>query len=523
MITQYLNFDLLFDQTGDQYRVRVVNSPAGRAEHNFQLPYSAETLSRINRALEYRSLDIDHETAPFNIKELGSTLFDTIFAGDILSLFQKSQVMAADAQKGLRIRLRLSSAPYLVNLPWEYLFDTRQQQFVGLSVDSTIVRDLDTTMENSPPPLQNALNILAMISNPVTQAPLDVEKEWNRIDQATQHLQTTGRIKLVRLESPTLAELQHALRRGEYHVFHYVGHADYNDGKQDAVLMLEDEQKQAYPVSGEDLGILLHDEKTLRLALLNACETAKTAATNPFSGMGQTLLKKGLPAVIAMQFKISDQAAIIFTQEFYTALVDGYPVDAAVTEARKMIHNQLGGEEWATPVLYMRTDDGRVFNFEPEPATESAITVITKAARSTYKKYLIAALTFALAISIAFVLSRHPLQLPSAHSPSDTLCTSPFLIITGTDNSYQNARTELAKLKKYKSELPSWVLKRVNGRNIQYITVAEVGCEEPQARAILENIKKIDEIAKYSPSLKTYGQLDCLNKKEIEAGLYECE
>jgi hypothetical protein len=68
--------------------------------------------------------------------------------------------------------------------------------------------------------------------------------------------------------------------------------------------------------------------------------------------------------MIAMQFEITDQAAIAFASGFYAALADGYPVDAALAQARKAIHAAGHGLEWGTPVLYLRSRDGVVF--EPE-------------------------------------------------------------------------------------------------------------------------------------------------------------
>jgi len=63
------------------------------------------------------------------------------------------------------------------------------------------------------------------------------------------------------------------------------------------------------------------------------------------------LVQQGIPAVIAMQFEISDRAAIIFSQEFYTALADSFPVDAALTEARLAIFSKGNETEWGTPVI----------------------------------------------------------------------------------------------------------------------------------------------------------------------------
>ena len=37
--------------------------------------------------------------------------------------------------------------------------------------------------------------------------------------------------------------------------------------------------------------------------------------------------------MIAMQFEITDKAAILLAKEFYDALADGYPVDGALAEA----------------------------------------------------------------------------------------------------------------------------------------------------------------------------------------------
>jgi hypothetical protein len=48
-------------------------------------------------------------------------------------------------------------------------------------------------------------------------------------------------------------------------------------------------------------------------------------------------VQQGVPAVIAMQFEITDEAAITFAEEFYSATADGYPVDAALAAARKAI------------------------------------------------------------------------------------------------------------------------------------------------------------------------------------------
>ena len=72
-----------------------------------------------------------------------------------------------------------------------------------------------------------------------------------------------------------------------------------------------------------------------------------------------------MPAVVAMQFPISDKAAIAFSETFYQRIAKGDPVDVAMAEGRKKLWHL---EEWATPVLFLRSKDGVLF----EPATACA-------------------------------------------------------------------------------------------------------------------------------------------------------
>jgi hypothetical protein len=106
---------------------------------------------------------------------------------------------------------------------------------------------------------------------------------------------------------------------------------------------------------------MLAGHRSLRLAILNACEGARSSPSDPFAGVAQTLIQQSIPAVVAMQFEITDDAAITFAHEFYGAVADGYPVDAAVAESRRAIYAQGNEVEWGTPVLYMRSPNGQLF------------------------------------------------------------------------------------------------------------------------------------------------------------------
>ncbi len=179
----------------------------------------------------------------------------------------------------------------------------------------------------------------------------------------------------------SLESLQHRLRRESYHIFHFIGHGEFDQALQEGVLILESENKRGHKVDSQFLGMLLHDHESLRVAILNACEGARTSRTDPFSGSAQSLVQQGIPAVIAMQFEIANDVAGRFAHEFYGALADGYPIDASLTEARKSIFAAGREVEWGTPVLYLRAPDGRIFDIDSSaPPARSAVPTSPKVA-----------------------------------------------------------------------------------------------------------------------------------------------
>ncbi|MGB4976878.1 MAG: CHAT domain-containing protein [Anaerolineae bacterium] len=365
----YQDFDLSIEKAGERYRARVLSSPDGPAPPTeFDLPFSDMQLE--NFILRFgqtrrtmRNIGVAGETVNRSLRDFGGRLYSAIFSGSVADRLHGSLgIVGQQENAGLRIRLRLSDAPELIDVPWEYLFDASAGRFLTLSVDTPVVRYLDMPGQVKPLAVQPPLRILVMLSSPAGYAELNVEQEWQKLKDAVADLERRGLVILERMEKPTLAELQRRLRKQDIHIFHFIGHGGFDEAAQDGVLILETEDGKARPTSGKNLGTILHDEKSVQLAVLNACEGGRTSRHDPFAGVGQSLVQSGIPAVVAMQFEISDQAAITLAHEFYAALADNYPVDAALAEARKAIFAQDNIVEWGTPVLYMRTQDGKVFD-----------------------------------------------------------------------------------------------------------------------------------------------------------------
>lgn len=84
-------------------------------------------------------------------------------------------------------------------------------------------------------------------------------------------------------------------------------------------------------------------------------------------------MKRGLPAVIAMQYELVDKdTARRFSGKFYKAIALGSPVDFAANEARQVLAAEKKGasRDWSTSVLYLGTQSGDVFRFLSMSSTQ---------------------------------------------------------------------------------------------------------------------------------------------------------
>jgi DNA-binding beta-propeller fold protein YncE len=363
----YLDFDLLIEHAAPGYRAKVLDSPTGQSAADFSLPFSSQDMEifllRLTRSLSearrrVRRLESQEREL---VKGFGGQLFKAVFSGAVLGTLQSSLNEAFRKDAGLRIRLRLTDTPELAEVPWEFLFNSTSNRFLNLNPDTPLIRYLDLPMPVRPLTVTPPLRVLVMISSPTDFPQLDVGAEWDRLNAALGDLAKRGLVTITRLPNASLAGLQRPLRLDKYHIFHFIGHGGFDEQAQDGALALEDAQGRARLVSGQDLGVMLSNHRSLRLIVLNACEGARASSSDPFAGVAQSLVQQGIPAVIAMQFEITDEAAITFAQELYAAIADGYSVDAALGEARRAIFASGNDVEWATPVLYTRSHNGQLF------------------------------------------------------------------------------------------------------------------------------------------------------------------
>lgn len=379
MSNRYLDFELQIEKvvtTEGQYHVSVVTSPAGETQQPMQIPFpfNDRELERLQDKLEkalLRSRTRSRKaltTEETLVREFGQKLFEAVFQGDVRSLFYESRLKADHENKGMRLKLRLQP-PEFARLPWEFLLEPRRDEYVCLSRDTPIVRYLELAQPVTPLPVAPPLRILGMVASPYDLPELDIDREKEQVERALMGVRQQGtQIEITWLQGQTAGDLLRALRQAEqepYHIFHFVGHGSFDAQRGEGVLWLADEQGRTRPLTASQLARLLGDHRALRLVVLNSCEGAQGSEQDVFSSTAATLVRRGIPAVLAMQYEISDTAALLLAQWFYESLADGLPVDMSVTEARKAITLENDRSlEWGTPVLFMRAKDGHIFDVQ---------------------------------------------------------------------------------------------------------------------------------------------------------------
>ncbi len=354
------------------YTVRVSRAPAGETDPEpLDLAVEAAEIERLARIFADATRDLGQlaaaEVAAPALTALGERLFRSLLPGEVRRCYDRCLGRLEERpDRGLRIRIQMGlGVPAMLPLhavPWEYLYDARTRHFLALDSRTSIVRHLDLGMPGDRPPVRPPLSILVV----ACQDPaLDLGRERQAIEQAWSGQR---KVHFHLLADPTLQELRDELVARDYHVLHFMGHGGFDPAAGEGSLALRDGGGQSAWVSGQQVADQVRDRSSLRLVVLNACWTARTSSNGPYAGVATALLNAGVPAVLAMQFPITDAAAVVFSKTFYRRLARGDTLDAAVANGRLAIHGDKHHRpEWGTPVLFERLTGGRIVEARGAP------------------------------------------------------------------------------------------------------------------------------------------------------------
>jgi len=307
------------------------------------------------------------------LREAGAMLFSALLgSGEVACRYRASAALAADQGQGLRVVLRIDSA-LLAGLPWEAMYDDAVGAYVCRR--EQLVRHVSVASVPAPLTVRPPLRILGIVSSPRGLPLLDVEKEQKQLTHALNGLYSDGRVIVHWAQDATWAELQDLLLSQEWHVVHFIGHGDFDFDRDEGVLALVGEDGRRDLVEANRLVDLLRQARPMpRLVVLNSCSGAVTGAQDLFSGTAAALVRGGVSAVAAMQYEISDSAAVAFARGFYTAIAHGRGVDDAISSGRVAILGTGARTlEWVTPVLYLRGNDSHLFTLPASSPSSGAI------------------------------------------------------------------------------------------------------------------------------------------------------
>ncbi len=314
-------------------------------------------------------------------QEIGETLFRALFREDVYHLFFALYTQRVQAEEEVSLRLRLhidARALAVAQLPWEFLY--HQDVFLATQIRTLVTRQLLDLEYGPMEPLEvkgrpRVLIVIPQVAN------LDVSREEKAITQALE----TARIPYEVLKGRvTRQRLDEALAQKPYAMLHFIGHGAVEEDEQGQVRgRLRLNGPEDGPEGDEDwiseveLQSLLGNHQHLKLVTLNGCEVGEVAARTHgqgFFGVVPALLRAGVPAVVAMQYPIRDDVAILFAETFYRRLVSSRwagHVDIAVTLARNACLLAFPDDRgFATPVLYLRAPDGVIFKMTAGAAEE---------------------------------------------------------------------------------------------------------------------------------------------------------
>jgi hypothetical protein len=351
----YADFEIWIGALADNgWPVQVFSSPAGPGAGKLDLNIEDEQFK--SRLEQVRSIDPNLALR----KSFGKLLFDAVMKDSVRDAWMTSRGrVAAKEYDGLRMRLWIN-APELARLPWELICE---DDFLATASDIAVSRYLPVP-EPAVFAARKPLRVLFITQSP--QGFPEIKKdEIDRLEAKMNSLAGSVECKLLR--NATRAEIQNELQK-DYHALHFLGH-----GTAGKLMMVDDDHQTRLGLDDAQFSQLFQGRRSLRLVVLNACNSAQMDAGGLFSGIGPALIQKRIPAVIAMQYPfVQLDTASLFSQRFYASLANGLPVDAAVNEARQLISagELLSDRDWSTPVLYLGTRNGQVMNLLTEEAGE---------------------------------------------------------------------------------------------------------------------------------------------------------
>ncbi len=313
---------------------------------------------------------------------VGHELFDLLFVGQLRSyVFDALRALRDARLDRLRIELTFTGSyqEWLAGLPWEYTrtppgdpaFNPRGV-FLSHLAELILSRRLNMVGLRPLSSDQWPVPVLLVCSSPPGGAdeglePVDAYGVLEKLEELAER----GVIRLEMLiEPPRPAHPDPAYEAAVTHeafqrkvfkfqpvVIHFIGHGHCANGTGELAFAHPD--GTVHWVNDEHFERDVNMSKKLTLVFLQACKSALPDPYVSFSGVARAVAASGVPAVVGIQYQITQAAANTFAEAFYHSIFDENPISYAVQAARSKIAAMTDDDHLAfgLPVLYLSNDD----------------------------------------------------------------------------------------------------------------------------------------------------------------------
>jgi hypothetical protein len=319
-------------------------------------------LTRVSEQAEYAQLTVRNT---FTV--LGQHLYATVFTGAVEEGLQAARRSARERSGTLRLLLSFhAAADTLAQLPWELLYADddflAKEHRLALSRNLLLEQGRVRTVPRDPP-----LVVKFLVTVPDT--PAYREQRVNLLTALQQPAEYSSIVSRT-LDHWDEAEAAELLKTPPYpQVVHVVGvcrrSRDYNN-RGAMEIYLDDGETQRWQ-SPEVLVNLFRGNNELappdrvRLVVLHLCEPSPLDFEVTFERLAPALIRQGIPAVVAMQYPLSGNAAGRFVKKLYEGLAQRQSIEEAVQGARSDLFVRFEEDRlFGSPLLYMQSVDSQL-------------------------------------------------------------------------------------------------------------------------------------------------------------------
>lgn len=285
---------------------------------------------------------------------------------------------AGRVQRRLRVVLEVEQdALNVLRIPWEVMVLGAEgstntgiitNNFLLLQPNVAFIRQVRDIGQHKPPVLSRPLAIQAFAATPADGNPIDLVVTRSVI---------TDMLGIERFAQGWYEDIGtlHAMRRRisfvEPELVHLICHGEQMPvlDRPRSDLLLTHVDGYTHRVSAFELGPVLRMSRNLQVVIIQACHSGSAAPFVPerdqnealaIESIALSLVRQGVPVVIAMQGEIAQQAVAAFVQGCYEMLDMGRCLDDAVAAGRIAMVNTDAPLDWSLPVIYQGSG-------QPEP------------------------------------------------------------------------------------------------------------------------------------------------------------